>query len=294
MRFSTALTTLLVSASLASAQSTTIDFSTIGVWPDLKKCLQAVFKVDYLLFPNGPVQKVIGCGTDECLCRDDTLQQAASSAASIASSLCTNSNDKTSASSIISQYCTDKGFVGNPAANPTNNAGAPVTVFATTTVAQVTVIQTVTVSSASELPSSSSVSVPSRTTTPPPASTPAEAPVTQTVGSVTTISGSPTTIFATVTSNPTQTNSSQTSNETPKKSSAGPIAGGVVGGIVVIAAIIGIVFWLRRKNNSPSAHTSAEQGMPPSYHKNATADMGGMEDGRVVGGIQMQNDKPYS
>ncbi|KAF3924362.1 hypothetical protein AA313_de0201883 [Arthrobotrys entomopaga] len=149
MRFTSAVSTLLLSVSLVSAQTNTINFSTAPVFNDLKKCLKAVFAYDYSI-NDGPVYKVIGCVTNDCICRADTLQQAITSAGSMALSQCSNTNDKLSATSILSAYCSDNGFTeGNAVATPTDNSGAPVTVFATTTVGVVTA--TVTVSSASEL-----------------------------------------------------------------------------------------------------------------------------------------------
>ncbi|KAF3242783.1 hypothetical protein TWF192_008500 [Orbilia oligospora] len=151
MRPSAVLSAFALSTSLVAAQNkqNTINFSTIEIFNDLKKCLKAVFIYDYAI-NNGPVQKQIGCETNDCICRADTLQDAISTAGLLAQSACSNSGDRLTATSILSQYCIDKGITaGAPA--PTNNAGAPVTVFATTTVALTTVTATVTVSSASEL-----------------------------------------------------------------------------------------------------------------------------------------------
>ncbi|KAF3921143.1 hypothetical protein ABW21_db0201271 [Orbilia brochopaga] len=145
MRLSAAISTLLLSSSLVAAQST-IDFSNIPIFPDLKRCLKAVFVLDYAI-SGYTIQKKIGCDTNECLCRPDTLEQAVTTAGSLAQTQCSNTNDKTSATSILTAYCSSLGFT-NAVAVPTDNAGAAaVTIFATTTVAMVT--QTVTVSAAS-------------------------------------------------------------------------------------------------------------------------------------------------
>ncbi|EPS45937.1 hypothetical protein H072_91 [Dactylellina haptotyla CBS 200.50] len=299
MRFSSVLPTLLLSASLASAQQTnTIDFTTIGVYPDLKKCLKAVFYLDYSI-NSGPVQKKIGCDTNECICRADTLEQAVTTAGSMALSACSNTNDKISATSILTQYCVDHGFTaGNAVATPSSGAGAAVTVFATTTVGLVTQTQTVTVSSASELHSigwrNNLLASSSRASTTPAGSGTSPTPVvqTQTTNIVSTISGSATTIMTTVTStSPPQTET------VIKKNMTGPIAGGVVGGVAVIGLVGAAAFWFMRKKQSPS-YSAAERGDPPNPPKYeqaypTTPYAGGMDMGdREVGGIQMYSDKP--
>ncbi|KAF3102590.1 hypothetical protein TWF569_011960 [Orbilia oligospora] len=124
MRPSAVLSALALSTSLVAAQNkqNTINFSTIEIFNDLKRCLKAVFIYDYGI-NNGPVQKQIGCETNDCICRADTLQDAISTAGLLAQSACSNSGDRLTATSILSQYCIDKGITaGAPA--PTNNAGS--------------------------------------------------------------------------------------------------------------------------------------------------------------------------
>ncbi|KAK6531717.1 hypothetical protein TWF694_002893 [Orbilia ellipsospora] len=258
MRFVSAVSTLFISASLVSAQTNTINFSTVPVFNDLKKCLKAVFAYDYSV-NDGPVYKVIGCTTNDCICRADTLQQAITSAGSMALSQCSNTNDKLSATSILSAYCTDNGFTeGNAVATPTDN------------------------SASSSAPSTSAGTGSSAT------------PVTQTTSIVSTISGSKTTVWQTVTSIPTS--ESQTTNPAaPKKSIAGPVAGGVIGGIAAIAIIGGLVYWFTRKDRN--TYSAAAPNSPPRYdnaYPNAPQ-VGGMDmESREVGGIQSYNDKTYN
>ncbi|KAF3143765.1 hypothetical protein TWF703_010171 [Orbilia oligospora] len=274
MRPSAVLSALALSTSLVAAQNkqNTINFSTIEIFNDLKRCLKAVFIYDYGI-NNGPVQKQIGCETNDCICRADTLQDAISTAGLLAQSACSNSGDRLTATSILSQYCIDKGITaGAPA--PTNNAGAPVTVFATTTVALTTVTATVTVSSASEL--YPIVGVRNRSTPVSAPSTPT--PVTETRDVVSTISGSLTTIYSTITTIPGQTSIPQSSNNgSSGNSNIGAIAGGVVGGLVVLGAILGFFIWfMRRKRNN--SYSATEQGAPPSYEKDLQLNqLGGMD-----------------
>ncbi|KAK6513893.1 hypothetical protein TWF506_008324 [Arthrobotrys conoides] len=249
MRPSAVLSALALSTSLVAAQNNqnTINFSTIEIFNDLKKCLKAVFIYDYGI-NNGPVQKQIGCETNDCICRADTLQDAISTAGLMAQSACSNSGDRLTATSILSQYCIEKGITaGAPA--PTNNAGS----------------------------SRTPVSAPSTPT-----------PITETTNVVSTVSGSLTTIYSVVTTTPSQTSIPQTSNNgSGGNSNIGAIAGGVVGGLVVLGAIIGFFIWfMRRKSNN--SYSATEQGAPPSYEKDYQLhQMGGMDmENRQIGGIQ--------
>ncbi|KAK6523683.1 hypothetical protein TWF281_001658 [Arthrobotrys megalospora] len=257
MRPSAFLSVAVLSASLVAAQNNqnTINFSTVEIFKDLKKCLKGVFVFDYEVNRGRPIQKEVGCDTNECICRADTLQEAISTAGLLAQSACSNSIDRLTATSILSQYCIDKGITaGLPA--PSGNAG-----------------------SGSVTP----VSAPSSPT-----------PIVETKNVVSIISGSATTVFATVTTIPEQTSAPKTSNDgSPKSTNIGAIAGGVVGGLAVLGAIVGFFIWfLRRKRNN--SYSTAEQGAPPSYEKDyQTHQMGGMEmNSREIGGIQSYSDRP--
>jgi len=81
-----------------------IDFTTIKLWPDLKICLQNCFTGYY------DIQHNIGCTTNACLCRADTLGDAAQKVQTKALSSCSNIADQTSASSILTAYCSAKGY----------------------------------------------------------------------------------------------------------------------------------------------------------------------------------------
>ncbi|KAK6339646.1 hypothetical protein TWF718_009041 [Orbilia javanica] len=212
MRPSAFLSALAISTSLVAAQSNknTINFSTIEVFNDLKRCLKAVFIYDYGI-NNGPVQKQIGCDTNDCICRADTLQDAISTAGLLAQAACSNSADISTATSILSQYCIDKGITaGAPA--PTNNAGSSVT----------------------------PASAPSTPT-----------PVTETKNLVSTVSGSLTTIFSTIVTTPSQTSVPQsTNNGSSGNSNIGAIAGGVVAGLAVLGGVLGFFIWFLRRKRS--------------------------------------------
>ncbi|KAK6498846.1 hypothetical protein TWF481_011418 [Arthrobotrys musiformis] len=257
MRPSAVLSALALSTSLVAAQNkqNTINFSTVPIFSDLKRCLKAVFIYDYGI-NDGPVQKKIGCETNECICRADTLQDAISTAGLLAQSACSNSGDQLTATSILSQYCIDKGITaGAPA--PTNNAGS----------------------------STTPVSAPSTPT-----------PVTETKNVVSTVSGSLTTIISTVVTIASQTSTPEGSNTgsgSGSNSNIGAIAGGVIGGLVVLAGIAGFFIWfLRRKRNN--SYSATGQGAPPTYEKDYQMhQMGGMDmDSRQVGGIQSYSDRP--
>ncbi|KAJ6258538.1 hypothetical protein Dda_6582 [Drechslerella dactyloides] len=301
MRLSAALSTLLLSSSLVHAQvaNNDVDFSTVSIYGDLKRCLKAVFVLDYGI-NGGPVQRKIGCETNDCLCRADTLEQAVVTAGSMAQSQCSNSNDKLSATSILTAYCSDHGFTDVIAVPTGNNAGAAaVTVFATTTVAMVT--QTVTVSAASSgllsplllgrgvlfgAATSTSSNSPSPSPSPTPSSTPSASPI------VSTVSNSViTTLWQTVTTGPSQTQSSSPqqsspSDEAPKKSIVGPVVGGVVGGIVVIVGVVFLTIFFMRRSRQRGQYMATEDTTPYSQ-----GFVGGIED-KLVGGTQYSMANP--
>lgn len=112
---------------------------------------------------------------------------------------------------------------------------------------------------------------------------------------VSTVSGSLTTIFSAIATIPSQTSvSAQGSNNGGgSNSNIGAIAGGVIGGLAVLGAILGVFIWfLRRKRNN--SYSATEQGVPPTYEKDYQLhQMGGMDVGSSqIGGIQSYNDRP--
>ena len=82
----------------------TIVFTTIAIWPDLRSCLQCCFQC------NGAVQYYVGCTTNACLCRPDTLGQAVAFIGPLALSECSDFQDSSSAISILTAYCAAKGY----------------------------------------------------------------------------------------------------------------------------------------------------------------------------------------
>lgn len=151
MRLSTVSFVFLVS-SLVSAQvkDETIDFGDFKPYADLKRCLKAVFTVDYPINDGKHVPVELGCTTNACLCRPDTLAEAIELGGSKAAEFCSNTNDQKSATSIFTAYCSEHGYTAVPALPTETPSGATVTVYAdTTTAALATVTQTMTVSGAS-------------------------------------------------------------------------------------------------------------------------------------------------
>lgn len=97
---------------LAAAQAIdpdTIVFTTMSLWKDLRVCLQKCFDG----FGNGYAGNVaddVGCSTNSCLCRADTLGEAIIDVQSRASVSCSDIQDETSATSILIAYCSGKGY----------------------------------------------------------------------------------------------------------------------------------------------------------------------------------------
>jgi hypothetical protein len=118
----------------------TVVFSTIAIWQDLRTCLQSCFDAYY------GIQYNVGCKTNACLCRPDTLGQAVVSISERASSTCQALQDISSATSILTSYCSVKGYTS--IIQPTILASGSCTAASTQTVTAY-VTQTITVRSTS-------------------------------------------------------------------------------------------------------------------------------------------------
>jgi hypothetical protein len=85
----------------------TIVFTTIAIWPNLRTCLQTCFIPNYNI---NDVQNEVGCQTNACLCRPDTLGQGVAYVGPLALSVCSDIQDSSSAISILTAYCAAKGY----------------------------------------------------------------------------------------------------------------------------------------------------------------------------------------
>jgi len=126
----------LVFSTLSSAQAVDpkIDFTKVSIWNTLKTCVQ-----DCFIYPNeqatGPdVQYQLGCTTDGCLCRADTLGQGLEIVSSIALEYCSDYQDVTTAASVLTAYCASAGYTSIIAptnAAPTGPSTVTVTAYVT-------------------------------------------------------------------------------------------------------------------------------------------------------------------
>ena len=80
-----------------------VEFSTIAIWQDLKSCLQSCFG-------GYGIHYQFGCKTNACLCRPDTLGAAVPKINSMAFQTCSAIQDQQSATSILTAYCSEKGY----------------------------------------------------------------------------------------------------------------------------------------------------------------------------------------
>jgi hypothetical protein len=110
-----------------------IDFTQTSIWKGLKTCVQ-----DCFISPKEQetsrldVQDQLGCTTDSCLCRADTLGQGLKIVSSIALAYCSDYQDVTAAESVLLAYCASAGFTIITA--PVNAAPGQSTVTITVTV----------------------------------------------------------------------------------------------------------------------------------------------------------------
>lgn len=96
-----------------------------------------------------PIQQVVECTTNACLCRPDTLGSAEQSLSSEASRLCSDFQDISTATSILLSYCSAKGYTSIIQPTILASSGACTAVPTPTATVTAYVTQYVTVSGAS-------------------------------------------------------------------------------------------------------------------------------------------------
>jgi hypothetical protein len=82
-------------------------------WSNLKSCVQNCFITEG---GTENVEAILGCNTNACICRPDTLQSAGSIVSSLANELCTNTPDVETATSFLTAFCSSAGFTSTLAA----------------------------------------------------------------------------------------------------------------------------------------------------------------------------------
>jgi len=132
---------VLAWSSLVAAQAIepdTIDFTTADDWVDLKKCAQCVLQTCYT-----NVAYEAGCVTNACLCQRSTLGDAVQQVSSAVVSKCSNLDDATIAVSVLTAYCSGRGYTEVLLPTTLQSSGASTV---TVTAATVTVTRLVSVS----------------------------------------------------------------------------------------------------------------------------------------------------
>ena len=123
-----------------------VNFKTISIWNDLKDCL----KYDIFGDDGGyaGIWVKMGCQTNACFCRADTLGAAINSVSIAAFSDCSDFQDQSTAISVLTAYCADKGYTSiiTPTILQSTGACTITTNLAATTTQYVTAYVTVYVS----------------------------------------------------------------------------------------------------------------------------------------------------
>jgi hypothetical protein len=146
-------TLLLLSVHHVEAQAINPDlvvWTTISQWQDLRTCVQGALVGEGLGDNFRSIQELVGCTTNACLCRADTLGSAEQIISSEASTLCSDVQDISTATSILSSYCSAKGYTSiiQPTILASTTAGAYTYVPTPTATVTAYVTQYVTVSGA--------------------------------------------------------------------------------------------------------------------------------------------------
>lgn len=148
-------TLLLLSVHHVEAQAINPDlvvWTTISQWQDLRICVQGALAgagAVGFFFGNPSIQQVVGCTTNACLCRPDTLESAEQTLSSEASSSCSDVQDISTATSILLAYCSAKGYTSIIQPTILASSGACTAVPTPTATVTAYVTQYVTVSGAS-------------------------------------------------------------------------------------------------------------------------------------------------
>ena len=114
--FSTSFTPTATSK-IPTAATESVDFTTITAWPALPGCLK-----QQLQLYEGGVAAWIGCNDNHCLCHE-LFAEAENDLASDALQECSYVSDMNSATSILSEYCQQKGYTSLIGATSINTAG---------------------------------------------------------------------------------------------------------------------------------------------------------------------------
>lgn len=107
------IVTIQVLAHLSHAQQVdpdTVSFKTIAIFNDLRQCLKDVLDPCSNYGGTCPNNNIADCKTNACFCRASTLGQAVINAGALVMSRCSNLDDRSSATSIVTRYCADKGY----------------------------------------------------------------------------------------------------------------------------------------------------------------------------------------
>jgi FtsH-binding integral membrane protein len=140
---------ILICASLSvdaqQIESDTIDFTTIQIWDDLRSCLKDVFNTcGFLGGCRDNVALEVGCQTNACLCRASTLGEAVEDAMDLSMSYCSNYDDQSSATSILTSYCSVRGYTSIVAPTIVTTGASTVTITTAESTETVTATATVT------------------------------------------------------------------------------------------------------------------------------------------------------
>ncbi|KAH8888438.1 hypothetical protein GQ53DRAFT_826143 [Thozetella sp. PMI_491] len=83
----------------------TINFATISVWPSLRDCVKCQLQTCY-----GNIAQNEGCLNNACLCRGSTQGDAIPKLYANVLTACSNLDDATTATSVLTAYCQNKGY----------------------------------------------------------------------------------------------------------------------------------------------------------------------------------------
>jgi len=154
--FAATVLVLLTYISVAASQAVDpdkVNFSTMSEWKDLRECVKC--ELQDCLYNIAWHQ---GCATNACICRGSTLGEGIQKLGDNVLKRCSNLDDTSTAVSVLTAYCSSKGYtevVQPTILQPTTGAYT-----VTVTAAAVTVIQTRVVNTAAGIALRSSDSVP--------------------------------------------------------------------------------------------------------------------------------------
>ncbi|KAI1427071.1 hypothetical protein F5Y12DRAFT_195759 [Xylaria sp. FL1777] len=104
----------LIFAQSVGAQLVSNDYvvyTTFSGWEDMRACARCPFQIDFRVCGVGDdLNNALGCMTNACLCRPSTLEEAAEFLDDKVISLCSNSDDQTTATEFLLRYCSAHGY----------------------------------------------------------------------------------------------------------------------------------------------------------------------------------------